>query len=551
MVKNLIRNGVSLLYIRQTNILTAATVIMSTVLVSRLLGLLKNRLLTARFTPDEIGIYFAAFRLPNMLFDLLVLGVLSTAFIPVFTKYLAEGREKEGWYISSAIINIGALIFIVLSALFILFTEPICRLIAPGLTSTQISQMVAFTRIMIVGQALFLLIGNFLTGILQSYKHFLVPALAPITYNIGIILGILFLTPSVGLYAPVWGVVIGSVLFMAIQIPFVRAVGFRHKWTLDYKNPGVKKIGKLMLPRTLGLAVNQINLTVNLALSSLLGARSITVLNFAQQLNQFPVSLFGATIAQAALPTLSEESAKDKSENFKTIFLTSFHQILFLVFPAAAILIILRIPAVRLIFGASKFDWPATVLTGRTLAFLSLGLVFESLIHLLARGFYAIQDTKTPVLIGIIAVIVNVLGSFIFIWGFHLPIWGLALSTTLSDIVNAILLLLLLDKKVRFEKNRLFIPALKMSLAALFTGVFLYVPMKLLDQLVFDTTKTINLIMLTSVASIIGLSVYLFLAFLLDIKELSTFVSLTQKITNLKRTIRETPKLMEAGEQTE
>lgn len=532
-MKNLFKNGADLLFRKQTNILSAAAVIAVAVLLSRILGLLKYRLLTSSFTVSEIGVFIASFRLPNTIFDLVVMGALTSAFIPVFTSYVTRQKYEDANIIASTILNISGVVFVLLSIVFLVFTDGLVHLIAPGLSPSELSLAVPFTRIMLVGQTLPLILGNFLTGILQSQKRFLVPALAPVVYNLGIILGIVFLSPSLGLYGAVWGVVLGAILFLLIQIPLSLHLKFSYQFRLNFEHPGVRDIGKLIVPRTIGLAITQLNYVANLVISSLLATRAITIFNFAQQLSQLPIGVFAVTISQAALPTLSEERDKeDQFAAFKKTFLTSLHQILFLTLPAAAILIVLRIPVVRLVYGAAKFDWPATVETGRTLAFFGLGLVAESTINLLVRGFYAIHDSKTPVILGSIIVILNIILSVVFIfllpWG--KPVWALALAAAIADSVYAVWLLFILNKKVKsFEFFRLVLPAAKMFLAAWITGVSLYIPMKLLDQLVFDTTRTLPLLMLTGTASLIGLSVYLFLTWMFEISELSSFTGLFRK----------------------
>lgn len=543
MVKNLFKNGADLLFRRQTNILSAATIIATTVLLSKILGLAKNRLLTAQFTPAEIGVFLSSFRLPSIIFDLIVMGALTTAFIPVFTSYLSKRKEEEANRIASTVLNLATIIFFFLSLILIIFTDPLVRLIAPGLTNREIDLVITFTRIMIVGQTLPLLLGNFLTGILQSHKRFLLPALAPVVYNVGIIIGIIFLAPTMGLNGAVWGVVIGAVLFLLIQIPLVLRLNFHYRPIIEWTNRGVLEIGRLFVPRLFGLGVSQLNYLVTFSISTLFSARGITIFYFAQQLEQLPVSIFAATISQAALPTLSEENGKeDGLLAFKKTFLTSFHQILYLVLPAAAILIVLRIPIVRLVYGASElFDWPATVDTGRTLAFLGVGLIAESLINLLVRGFFAMHDSKTPVIIGAITVALNVSLSAILVLGLHFPIWGLALAMAVTDSIYAVVLLGFLYFRVHHMTfSELVTPALKMFAAAGLTGLSLYIPMKLLDQLVFDTTRTVPLIMLTSVAFAIGLSVYLFLTWLFDIHELEPFLALFGRAKRLLFAAEET-----------
>src|SRR3990172_3237631 len=248
---------------KQLTVGSAAVVMVIMVLASRVLGLLRDRLLSGRVAPEELGVYFAAFRLPNLLFELLVMGALTSAYIPVFTKYLSDGKEADAKRMASIVINISVLLFSVLAIPVFVWAEEVSRFLAPGFSESQIMQMAAYTRFITVFHVVPLLVGNFFTGILQSYNLFLVPAIAPVVYNIGIILGILFLTPSFGLFGTVIGVGVGAVLFVFIQIPLLVRVGYRHAMSFTFNQPGVKQVGRLMVPRTLGLAASQIDTTVD------------------------------------------------------------------------------------------------------------------------------------------------------------------------------------------------------------------------------------------------------------------------------------------------
>lgn len=504
---------------------------MAMVFTSRVLGLMRDRLLASYFTKETLGVYLAAFRLPNLIFELLIMGIVSTAFIPVFMSYIAQRREEEGFRMATHVINSGMVVLVIASVISFLFARPISQFFAPGFSEGEIRQMTLLTQIILAGQLIPLVLGNFLTGILQSYQRFIIPALAPVVYNMGIIIGTIVLSPHMGLFGPAWGVVLGAVLFCIIQIPFVLTLGYRYQLSWSLKDQGVRKVLKLMLPRTFGLAISQIDTTVDLMLATFLGAGSVTIFYFAQHLQQFPVGLFGATIAQAALPSLSEVSAKKDNSKFEELFLASYHQILFLVLPISMLLLVLRIPMVRLVFGAARFDWDGTVLTGRTLAFFSLSLFAQSLVQLLARAFYALHDSKTPVAIGMLAVVLNTCLSILLVLILHLGVWSLALSTSIASIFNFLLLLVLLNRSVGGISTRgLLIPPLKMLVASAVAGVCLYIPMKLLDQLVFDTTRVLSLLTLTGIASIVGLTVYLFLAWFFNIEEVATFFNLLRKL---------------------
>lgn len=516
---------------RQTSIGSAALILASMVATSRFLGLIRDRLLAARFSADELGVYFAAFRIPNLLFELLVMGALTTAFIPVFTRYLTGGKEGEAWRMAAIIINTSLILLAAVAVPLFIWAPTVSRLFAPGFTSEQIAQMAQFTRVILILQVAPLLVGNFFTGILQSFRSFLVPAIAPVVYNIGIIVGIMTFTSSLGLLAPVVGVGLGALLFMMIQIPVLGSLGYRHMFIMDLKHKGVRDVFKLMGPRTLGLGATQIDTTVDLMLASLLGARMVTIFNFAQHLQQLPVGLFGATIAQAALPTLSLSAANNEKGELKRAITTSLHQMLFFILPVSVLFIVLRTPIVRLVFGASRFDWDATVLTGMTLSMFSLSLGAQAVVHLLARAYYALYDSKTPVVIAVGSIFVNTVLSVLFITWFGMPVWSLGLSTSIASIAHAVVLFMCLDKRLElFSRIELFVPLIKMGVAALAAGVAIYIPLKLFDQLVFDTTRTFGLILLTGTATSIGLVVYFFLSWVMGVGEVHSFLSMIKRV---------------------
>lgn len=534
----MVKNIFSLLAARQTSILSGATIIMLTVMLSKFLGLIRDRLLTHIFPPDNISIFFAAFGIPDIIFQLLIFGALSVAFIPVFSEYL-EGRSPgEAFKLAGSILNLALIILSGAIIVALIFIDPLTSLIAPGFSPEQHLQTVNLTKVILLGQ-LFLVIGSLFSGILQSFQRFIVPALAGVFYNLGIILGIILFAGSLGIMSAAVGVVIGAILHFLIQLPVVLSIGFRPKFLLRFFHLGVKEIVGLMSVRSLGLAAELVNERVSVALASLISVQSVTYLTLSQHLQVVPISLFGATIAQAALPVLSSEKARGKMEEFKITLLTTLHQVLFLALPATAILIVLRIPAVRLTFGASQFDWEATVLTGQTLAFLAIGLSAQAISLLLVRAFYALKDTKTPVMVSFITVLINVSLSFYFVQVLKLPVWGLGLAFSISAIVSAFLLFFSLHLKVgKFDLKLALGPFLKMLAATIIMGVCLYVPIKLLDEVIFDTTRTINLLVLTGLSSVFALGIYIFLVWFLKVRELATYVALLKKFGKIQSLVK-------------
>lgn len=531
------KNGASFLKKRQEDVLSAAFIIAVSVALSRLLGLVRYRLLASYFGHDLklLDSYIAASILPDAIFEVLIFGAIGLAFIPVFSQYLTEEKLQRAWKFASVIISIGLLTFAVFALLIFFLAPYIAPIIAPGVVAKEPLTQPLITRllrIMIFAQAFFV-VSIFMTGILQSFQRFIVPALASIFYNVGIIIAIIFLAPVMGIYAPAVGMIIGALLHLLIQYPLASSLGFKFRLDFDFKNKDVRETFSLMFPRMLGLGIIRLSDLINIALASITAVGSIVAFNFAQVLQLVPISLFAGSIAQAALPSLSLRVNAQRKDEFRNIFRESFHQIIFLILPVSAILAILRIPVVRLVFGAREFPWETTVLTGRVLIAFSIGIAAQAASLLLLRGFHAIKDSMTPVKINVASIFINVGFSVLFILVLKLSLVYLALSYSIGAIVNAVLMLYFLDKKVNFNKKEFLMPLVKMFAISLVTAVSLYIPMKLLDQLVFDTTRTVGLIFLTGIATSVGLFVYLALSWIFKVEQLFIFWAFAKRIIAL------------------
>lgn len=541
MPKNLLQKSLNLLLARQTNILSAAFVIMATVIFSQILGLVRQRMLASLFgASNELGVYLASSRLPDFLFQLIIAGALSSAFIPVFSEFLSKGDEQKAHKMASALLTIGFVVFFVISIPLFIFAPYFLQVLNPGsgFSASQITLMANLMRIVVIGQLLFI-VATFFSALLQSYNHFFIPGFAAALYNLGIIIGIVFLYNVAGIYAPAYGVVIGAVLFILFQLPMVYKIGFYFRPSISFSIPGVIETSKLMWPRTISIAVFQIGGLVTVALISFLPStgRQYVIFDYAQTLAFAPIALFGQTIAQAAFPVLSRQ--REKLDDFKETFLASFNQMLYLILPISVLFLVLRIPIVRLIYGAGLFDWQATVLTGRTLAIFAISMFAQALIYLVSRGFYALHDTRTPLVVGILSTIFMSVLGVAFILQYKMGIESIAFAYSAGGILNLLALLYFLDKKTHgFPKKQLFSSVIKIFLATFFTGFALYIPIKLLDQLVFDTTRTINLIFLTGISSFAGLSLYLFLTWLFNVKEAVSYILLFKRIGNWKEILK-------------
>lgn len=518
MVKSLVKKGLHALTLKQSNIFSAAFFIVVTTIFGQILGVLKYRLLVSIFgASSDVGVFLAAFRIPDFLFQILIAGALSTSFIPLFSEFISQDKREEAFKFTSSLLNYGIAAFSIVSLVIVIFAPQFARLVAPGFSPTEIELM---SKLMIVIQLsqLFFVAGIIFTGVLQSFQHFLIPGIASALYNLGIIIGLIVFSSMLnfGIYGATVGVFIGSFMFCIVQLPFVIRAGFSYIFTFD-PTTGVKKIVRLMLPRSLTLLISQLAITANVFFASFISARSLVIFDLAQTLMLAPVVLFGQSIAQASFPALSLKSTKP--QEFVSIFVKSLNQILFLTLPISALLVVLRIPVVRLFFGADRFDWDATVTTGLTLALLGVSISAQAMIYLFSRAFFALKDTKTPFVITLFSVVVNIILSYYFIRVLNMPIYYLGISFSVGNISSFILLLFALNRKIALPKIEIIISMTKIGIAALVMGVALYIPIKLLDQLVFDTTRTINLLILTGIASVSGILAYIFFTWLLDIKE--------------------------------
>jgi putative peptidoglycan lipid II flippase len=305
---------------------------------------------------------------------------------------------------------------------------------------------------------------------------------------------------------------------------------------------------KLIPARTLTISINQLEYFATGFFATAMAAGSLTLFEIAQRLISAPIRIFAVPIGQASLPFLSQETDSPDQTSFKDMVVKSLHKILFLALPASIILIILRIPLVRILYGAKSFPWSATLLTGRAVAILSLSIFAQSAHHILSRAFYAMENTKTPLKIASLAMVLNLAMSYLATFVFHLGILGIAWALLISSLFHVVVLTWVLHRRTGgFNLAQLFSPITKMLLATLITGVFLWLPMRLLDQFVFDTTRTVPLIILTIIVTAIGFWVYLLLSKWLKIAELSEFTILLRKFGNWQKVLDSSDEVIETA----
>jgi len=510
---------------KQSTILSASLVLAITFTISSILGLLRNRFLYANFFSccvADLDVYNAAFRLPDLIFKLLVTGVLSASFIPVFSSYLHKNK-KVADEIASTIINLLLITFFIISLIAFIFIKPISNLIAAGFSPDQLVLMANLSRILLIAQ-LFFLLSNFITAILQVNQIFIIPALSPIIYNLFIIIGIYTLAPIFGIYGVAIGAVVGAFFHLAIQIPVVYRQGFVYYPIIRTKLNGVKEVFRLMIPRILSLGLGEIENTITLFFASTLASGSISLLNLALQFMYWPSRIFGTTVGQASLPILSKNIAKNELDQFKSTVSKIIIQSLFIAIPISVLILVERVSIIRILYGSHEFPWAATLLTARILAFLTPGIICQAVIQILIRAFYAFHNTKIPFIISCISLIINIATSFYFVNFTNLGVVGLAISASVGNLIQFFGLLIMFIKVVHgFNWPLLLNKFYKILISAILMGISSWLSIKFLDLFILDTTRFIPVLTLMTISSIVGLIVYIFSVKFLRLEEVKDY----------------------------
>lgn len=523
---------------RSTGIAAAAILVGVFSLVSRILGIFRDRILAGEFGAGQIlDAYYSAFRIPDLIYNLIILGALSAGFIPIFSNLIKKMRcddgfyfcysksgNKEAWDLVSNILNLLILVLAVFSIIGLFFAPQLVNLIAPGFSPELKATAVLLTRIMFLSP-IFLGISSLLGGILQSFKNFLIFSLAPIFYNLGIIAGALFFVPIMGVSGLAWGVVLGAFLHMIIQVPSVKILGFRWRVFINLREENLRKILRMMIPRTLSLAINQINLLVVTIVGSTLVSGSLAIFNLANNLQSFPIGIFGISFAVAAFPALSASAFN--REKLVNNFSYALRQILFFIIPSTILLITLRAQIIRVILGTGAFSWRDTVLTIDTLGFFALSLFAQATIPLLTRVFYARQNSKAPFYIGLIIVVINVFLSLFF--GKRMGVAGLALALSISSILNFMILWMWLYFEIGdLDQRRIIRSVIKFSVAGLVAGFFIQAGKSIVWPFI-DMTTFLGVLTQGLVAGILGLGVYFLLCYIMKSEEMLELIEVIKR----------------------
>jgi len=506
-------------------ITSAALLLGGASLASKFLGVIRDHVLAGTFgAGDTLDAYYAAFRLPDTIYGLLVVGALSAGFLPIFTEYMLrrdDGSRDDAWRLTNELIGILGLILVAVTAALVLFAPWIVPAITPGFVGPKLKLTIELSRIMFASTFLMGL-SAVMGGVLQGTKRFFAFAVAPIFYNLGIIFGALVFVRFWGPAGLAMGVVLGAILHFAAQYLPVCSLGFKLKPRFKTSDDGIKNIAKLSGPRILDLAVTQIDLTVATVIASTLAAGSVSVMNFANNLQSVPYSFIGVSYAVAAYPSLTRFAAKKETDRFIDSVNGVTRQILFFAVPVSIVLLLLRAQVVRLILGSGRFNWSDTTRTADALALFAISIAFQAVCPLLIRGFYALKDSTTPLLIGMISVAADIIGNITL--SKSMGVSGLALSFSISSVIQVALLWVTLRMKTGTLNESLLIKSLaKITVAA--------VPMALVIQLAknfvgvhVNMNTVFGVLTQTIIAGALGLGLYFGAAYFLRSDEARSFV---------------------------
>lgn len=519
---------------KKNSVTGASVILIITLFLSNVLGMLRDHFLTQKIPTDILSVYYAAFRIPDFIFNILILGAITSAFIPIFTTLISQKKEKEAWEVTSSVINL-ALIFLFAISIILLFLMPILvPLFVPGFDSVKQAEVTKLARIMLLSP-IFFGMSYIIGGVLNSYKRFLVYALAPLVYNLIIILGTLLFADKYSITAVAIAVVGGAFLHFLIQVPVAVKLGFKYQLKIFFHHWGVRRIGILMLPRSIALGMNQIMLLVFTAIASSLGGSSVAVYNLADNIQTMPMVVFGTSFATAVFPSLSEAVSSDRLNDFGAQIQKVMRTILFFLVPMTAILILLRTEIIRLILGSGFFGWEQTIATANVLGILSLSIVFTGLSALFSRGFYALHNTKTPMIITLINVILSIiLGKILSI---NYGILGLAMGFSIGSFVGILIYYFSLRQKIKFEREgKVIIFILKIVFATLIMSVVIQETKTIVGYFV-DMQRFWGVALKTFASLGIGVGIYLLFCWIFGCEEIKAVKFILAKYSGNGRNV--------------
>jgi len=495
-------------------------------LLAKILGLVRDAVFSHQFGAGvTIDAYFAAFRIPDFIYNLLILGTFSVAFIPVFSEYLMKD-EDDANQLASSIINVTLIMMLILTGLAFIFINPLVRAIAPGFHGQAYDLTKLFTKIFLLSPIL-LTLSSIVSSMLNTYKRFALVAVAPVLYNLSIIAGVVWLYPKMGPAGLAIGVVSGAFLHFIIQVPQLVRMGFRYSFKIVSAEKGFRKFWKLYWPRIFSMGTGQVTSLIVSVFGSFLGTGALAAFYYANNLQSVFLSIFAISFAIAVFPLLSDLFNKKDDQGFKDVLAKTTIQILFFMIPLSILMLVLRAQIVRLVLGIGQgthFTFTDTKVVAQALGLFSVSLFAQALIPLFTRAFYAIQNTLIPVVIGLMTIGVNIVATYFFTAKFGVA--GMALSFSLTSVVNLLFLIIELHYKLgSIHDEYLITNCLKIIIASFLGGAGAFVSLYLVAPVVNMHTYRGVLIQGLS-AGLIGTAIYLIIGWGLGLSETHHLVKL-------------------------
>lgn len=505
-------------FLSKENTIKAATgILVITLTLSNLLGVIRDHFLAQKITTNLLDTYYAAFRLPDLIFNVIILGAISSAFIPTFSNFIANKKDKEAQQLASSVLTVGMTLVIIAVVILYIFMPWLNKLLVPNFPPDKQLLTLKLSRLLLLSPILFAL-SYFFSAVLNSYKRFLASSLAPLFYNLSIIIATYYWGDRYNVYAVTWGVIIGVFFHMLIQLIPLPTLGIRLRLIWDTSSDAIRQVGRRMIPRSIGLGALQIMFVIFTSMASGMGVGAVAIFSLADNIQTMPTVVFGTSVASALFPTLAEKFSLGKMEDFSHHIERATVTILYYLVPATVAIILLRIQIVRLVLGSGHFGWQQTVLTAQTLGFFTLSIIFSGLIPLFARAFYALHDTRTPTYYAIVSVVVSLSCAFIFrLW---IGVAGLALAFSIGSLINFVLLYFALKRQLTDFKSQ----AIWEKIPPIITGT---IAMAIIIQIVkismgtiYDLTRFYQVALQAGLATAAGVAIYFSVTYWLGFKEI-------------------------------
>ncbi|MBQ7802364.1 murein biosynthesis integral membrane protein MurJ [Candidatus Saccharibacteria bacterium] len=516
---------------------SAALLLASSTLVSALLGIFRDRLLNSYYLktyPTGIDAYTAAFTIPDFMFFILTSGALAVSFIPVFNERLVKGNKKSAWELSTSLLNFLALITLIASVLMMIFAEPLVRyIVGPGLDESGTILAINMMRVIAINPFLFS-ISTVLSSIQQALGRFVFYALAPAMYNIGILVGITVFTGGInifgvqlfegGIMGVAIGVAFGAVLQLFTSLVGLFGLGFDYDFKINWKNQGFRSVLKLLPARSLDQGIDYVNTIVSTNLSSRMGAGALRSFQQASSLHQMPVSLIGVAISTAFFPQLTEELGEGKDEKFNNTFRTALRMIVWIAMPVSVVAFFARGYVVSFIMNGGD------ALIASILGTFIVAIFAQSIFHIASRGFYAYQDTRTPLLVSVFAIGSTILLSILF-YSLGFGPDGLGWAQSIGAVLEIVVLLFILNRRSsgKLLNKSFWVSLRKMFFAGFITSCVAYSMTKFLPLMATDDSFFVTFPKFC-VITFVSFLAYLIASFFLNLEEVKPFVEKLKKV---------------------